>query len=360
MRRGVRAKVSLVLSVAAVGALTASTRATAADAMALPDAGHFVWAAAVGGPFVGVVHAVRRTSGVTVLYLSVGTSKATSAGQRVDSTAFLGYGAMSSDRADVVDSSLRLTRLVDTAGDKVYRPIQTAASPECVCTPMSSGVPRFDPATQLVSFAAVFPSLPASVTSVDVDVTGKGLIVPDVPVTDGAELSPTAGTGAAVIMGSGWPELDVSAARAVTDVTPFVAALVSRKARMDNTERSTSSGETSTIDISSDVLFAVDEATLSSAADARLAKVAARITAPATGTVQITGYTDDTGSVSHNQDLSERRAQSVLAELERLAPGVAFAATGRGESDPAASNATPAGRELNRRVSVQLAANGAR
>lgn len=361
MSAGVRTRIGLVATMALAVAMVGPTSTTAADAPGIPDAGHFVWAAAAGGgPFVGVVHAVRRTSGVTVLYLSVGTARSTPSGQRVDATAFLGYGVQSSDKNTAADSSLRLTRLVDTAGGKVYRPIQTTASPECVCTPMSSGVPQFDPATQLVSFAAAFPNLPTSVTSVDVDVTGKGLIVPNVPVSDGAELSPTAGTGTAVVMGTGWPKLDVGAAASVTDVSPFITDLVSRKASTDNTVRSTSSRATSTIDISSDVLFAVDQATLSSAANARLVKVAAQITASATGTVQVTGYTDDTGSVSHNQDLSERRARSVLAALKRLAPSLSFAASGRGENDPAATNATTAGRQLNRRVSVQFAAKGAK
>ena len=67
----------------------------------------------------------------------------------------------------------------------------------------------------------------------------------------------------------------------------------------------------------------------------------------------IAGHTDADGSDSHNQDLSERRAKSVVAwlvahgiEASRLTP------VGRGESEPIADNDTSAGRALNRRVEV--------
>ncbi len=69
----------------------------------------------------------------------------------------------------------------------------------------------------------------------------------------------------------------------------------------------------------------------------------------------ISGHTDSTGSVAHNQELSERRAQSVETYL--LADGVMperLSAAGYGLHRPIASNDTPEGRRLNRRVDILI------
>lgn len=71
--------------------------------------------------------------------------------------------------------------------------------------------------------------------------------------------------------------------------------------------------------------------------------------------VQVTGYTDNTGTAAINNQLSAERANSVATYL-RLR-GVANAriyASGLGSSNPIASNATAAGREQNRRVEISL------
>lgn len=71
--------------------------------------------------------------------------------------------------------------------------------------------------------------------------------------------------------------------------------------------------------------------------------------------LNVAGYTDSTGSAQHNQQLSERRAGAVEGYLER--DGVApqrISAAGYGMSHPIASNATEAGRRLNRRVDITL------
>ncbi|MBF9036058.1 OmpA family protein [Rhodobacterales bacterium HKCCE2091] len=70
-------------------------------------------------------------------------------------------------------------------------------------------------------------------------------------------------------------------------------------------------------------------------------------------TVDVVGHTDDTGSESYNMDLSTRRAAAVAGIL--LEEGVIpsrVRSYGRGELDPVASNATPEGRQQNRRVEV--------
>lgn len=71
--------------------------------------------------------------------------------------------------------------------------------------------------------------------------------------------------------------------------------------------------------------------------------------------IDINGHTDSTGSLAHNQALSERRAMSVASYLN--GQGVdprRVSAVGFGPSQPVASNATPDGRAQNRRVEIQI------
>lgn len=71
--------------------------------------------------------------------------------------------------------------------------------------------------------------------------------------------------------------------------------------------------------------------------------------------VQVTGYTDNTGTDAINNKLSAQRADSVATylKLRGVAAGrVSY--TGLGSSNPIASNATAAGREQNRRVEIVL------
>lgn len=71
--------------------------------------------------------------------------------------------------------------------------------------------------------------------------------------------------------------------------------------------------------------------------------------------IDIVGHTDSTGSLELNQNLSNRRAQSVASYL--TANGVASArisSYGAGPSQPIASNADVAGRAQNRRVEINL------
>ncbi|MCM2440402.1 OmpA family protein [Agrobacterium vitis] len=71
--------------------------------------------------------------------------------------------------------------------------------------------------------------------------------------------------------------------------------------------------------------------------------------------VDVNGHTDSTGGLQHNQDLSQRRAESVLNYLG--SQGVdprRMSAMGFGPSQPIATNATPQGRAQNRRVEVAI------
>jgi OOP family OmpA-OmpF porin len=74
--------------------------------------------------------------------------------------------------------------------------------------------------------------------------------------------------------------------------------------------------------------------------------------------VELQGFTDSTGSAAYNLKLSQRHAEAVRAYL--ISQGVAagqLLARGYGEANPAASNATAAGRLSNRRVVMHVLKN---
>lgn len=71
--------------------------------------------------------------------------------------------------------------------------------------------------------------------------------------------------------------------------------------------------------------------------------------------VHIIGHTDNQGSNSSNQQLSERRATAVASALTAAGVDLSRVRTeGRGESQPVATNATAEGRSKNRRVEIYL------
>ncbi len=77
--------------------------------------------------------------------------------------------------------------------------------------------------------------------------------------------------------------------------------------------------------------------------------------------IEVQGHTDNVGSDADNLRLSQLRAQSVSSALS--AQGVdssRIQSVGYGESMPAATNDTPAGREANRRVEIKIIPNPAK
>ena len=71
--------------------------------------------------------------------------------------------------------------------------------------------------------------------------------------------------------------------------------------------------------------------------------------------VRIVGHTDNTGTVSHNQRLSEGRADAVARVLINAGvSGGRIVTLGDGEFSPVASNGTAAGRQQNRRVVITI------
>jgi outer membrane protein OmpA-like peptidoglycan-associated protein len=117
--------------------------------------------------------------------------------------------------------------------------------------------------------------------------------------------------------------------------------------------------DTLLVHFDSDVLFDVDSVRLDGSSRASLDQMAGVINEYRKTAVVVQGHTDATGSEEHNQGLSERRAGAVRNVL--IGNGVEpsrVTALGYGETSPRASNDTPSGRQLNRRVDVMLRARG--
>jgi outer membrane protein OmpA-like peptidoglycan-associated protein len=102
-----------------------------------------------------------------------------------------------------------------------------------------------------------------------------------------------------------------------------------------------------------DTLFATGRAELKPGVTADLDRVSAFLNEYPNRTAEIEGFTDSQGTEEYNQDLSQRRADSVKGYL--VGQGVKttrLSSTGRGENAPVADNASSEGRQQNRRVEV--------
>ncbi|WP_298718407.1 OmpA family lipoprotein [uncultured Oceanisphaera sp.] len=117
----------------------------------------------------------------------------------------------------------------------------------------------------------------------------------------------------------------------------------------------TRNGDNIILNMPSSITFAVDSADLSPSFYNTLSGVAMVLKEYEKTYVNVVGHTDNTGSASHNQALSERRAASVGQFL--ISQGAAanrFNIRGVGFNQPVASNNTADGRAQNRRVEITL------
>lgn len=75
-----------------------------------------------------------------------------------------------------------------------------------------------------------------------------------------------------------------------------------------------------------------------------------------TGTLEITGHSDNSGSEAYNQKLSQERAETVNLWLQNqgMDNTGALKIQGFGETQPATNNETEENRALNRRVVIQF------
>lgn len=106
--------------------------------------------------------------------------------------------------------------------------------------------------------------------------------------------------------------------------------------------------------------FRVNSAALSRDAKAQLDSVAAKAQTAKGFVIEVSGYTDSTGSVDKNRRLSQQRADAVvryLVENHQIPLRRIITPFGFGEAQAIADNTTRQGREANRRVEVKILVN---
>jgi outer membrane protein OmpA-like peptidoglycan-associated protein len=111
------------------------------------------------------------------------------------------------------------------------------------------------------------------------------------------------------------------------------------------------------VQLTNDILFDYNSATLRSASRTTLDSLAQNFRQYPDNRIFVEGYTDSTGTDAYNQRLSEQRAANVADFLidEGVSAG-AITVYGYGETRPKASNDTAEGRQLNRRVEIHIQA----
>jgi len=111
------------------------------------------------------------------------------------------------------------------------------------------------------------------------------------------------------------------------------------------------------VQLTNDILFDFNSAALRPESQQTLRDLAGNFQRYPDETISVEGHTDNVGAIDYNQNLSERRAYSVKDYLSTQGvPGSRITAIGYGESRPKASNETPEGRQLNRRVEIHIRA----
>lgn len=117
----------------------------------------------------------------------------------------------------------------------------------------------------------------------------------------------------------------------------------------------TRQGDALVVNLPASVTFDTDSAQIKPGSYMALDEVAGTLQRYPQSYVDVVGHTDSTGSDQYNQQLSERRAQSVANYLRtRGVTPARIAAYGMGETQPVATNATADGRQANRRVEIRI------
>ena len=145
------------------------------------------------------------------------------------------------------------------------------------------------------------------------------------------------------------------------------AAGIALGARLDEQERAlksdlggtgaviTNTGDSLVVTLPESITFDTGSAVVKQRFMGSLATLARNINQYPNSIITVVGHTDDRGSPSFNQTLSENRAGAVAGIL--ISNGVSpsrISARGDGEFSPIASNGSSAGRQANRRVEVRI------
>jgi outer membrane protein OmpA-like peptidoglycan-associated protein len=119
-------------------------------------------------------------------------------------------------------------------------------------------------------------------------------------------------------------------------------------------------GEGIEVTFDSGLLFDFDSDRIKPEAAKNLQELANSLNKFGNSNLLIVGHTDSQGEDAYNMSLSQRRANAASAYLQSQGvPSARISTSGRGESEPVATNDTDAGRQLNRRVEVAIYASPA-
>jgi outer membrane protein OmpA-like peptidoglycan-associated protein len=117
-------------------------------------------------------------------------------------------------------------------------------------------------------------------------------------------------------------------------------------------------GEGIKITFDSGILFEVNKYDLQTEAKTNINNLAKILNKYPDTNILIEGHTDSTGTLEHNQKLSEQRADGVSSYLKGLnVQGTRISTAGYGPNQPVATNSDADGRRQNRRVEVAIFAN---
>ncbi len=142
-----------------------------------------------------------------------------------------------------------------------------------------------------------------------------------------------------------------------TDAERAQAVLDGRNAQIKKLQEKLQAKQTDrgTLVTFGDVLFDLNRADLKPEGVRNVAKLADFLRDNPERQVIVEGYTDSTGSVGYNQQLSEHRAQAVQITLIKMGINPSrIVAQGYGKQYPVSSNSTNSGRAMNRRVEVTI------
>jgi len=117
-------------------------------------------------------------------------------------------------------------------------------------------------------------------------------------------------------------------------------------------------GEGIIIEFNSKILFGFDQSALSADARTNLAKLVTILKKYPDTNIEVQGHTDNTGTNTYNQTLSEQRAAVVSDYLSANGiPSSRLTIKGFGERAPKYANDTETGQVQNRRVEFLISAN---
>ena len=173
---------------------------------------------------------------------------------------------------------------------------------------------------------------------------GGAILGSTVGGTKGGVLGAVIGGGAGALIGK---DRDAQQRKLEAALASEAAANQVAITRVDN--------QTIKLNIDSEVSFDTNSDKISYGFRNTLNKIVESVREYPATQIDIVGHTDNVGSASYNQDLSERRAVAVAGYFGQN--GIAYSRinpVGRGETQPIADNGSSFGRAKNRRVEIFL------